>query len=374
MRLQRYLNERIQNPPMMPLKYLKTTLKKLGKIGKQVYDALKVIKKYRDDDDAYEFVKEATQDLDLEQIEYPLQKINKEFISDSTAYAWDIGELLRTKDDGLFDTIFKNMISRLTNGWDEVDEYIRPATKTISKTLKDNSKRMDEILKNWVEYESNPAKYKEIHKMLKSLSPMFNEFLSFYDDFKPKMITWKKSLRHDYVPEHENVEELYHTSMYSKELLKNGFQKKIPTDRIGLGGATEGVSLTSDLKIAQDIARFLKEVIMIFNGQLKYRHILDYMKREGIDPTAGPERANEPQNVIELARFYEYYLTMSKMRTNPWTMWSNEKAVKAFFRRKVSDVAILKCKVDMTNAQVKFVKGEREYRVPPEAIISCRKL
>jgi hypothetical protein len=161
--------------------------------------------------------------------------------------------------------------------------------------------------------------------------------------------------------------------MYSKEILRKGFQKNIPVDRIGLGGATKGISMTSDLKIAMDISRFLKEVIMIFKGKLKYRHIVDWMNREGIDPKKWTYK-KEPENVLELAKFYEYYLWMSKIRTVPVTMWSDSKAVKSFARRKASDVAILKCKVNMKHPDIEYHKGEREFRVPPEAVLECKKI
>ena len=162
--------------------------------------------------------------------------------------------------------------------------------------------------------------------------------------------------------------------MYAKEILKDGFQKKMPKERMGLGGAVKGISLTSDLKIAHDIARFFKEVIMIYKGKLKYRHLADWMRREGIDPKKWPMK-KEPETVFDLARFYEYYLWMSKIRTVPVTgTWDVKKSLKAISRRKESDVAILKCKVDMSNPEIEYVKGEREFRVPPEAIIGCKKL
>jgi hypothetical protein len=378
MRLRRYLiNEKIKNPPMNPPAYFKAKLRQMDKLSKLNYPIVKFTKKYENDDDMYEFFKEATYTdtgdyLDIGQASYLFKKINEFAFSGITSLADTMGDLMRYKDDSgnTFNTIFNSLVDSLRNEYGM--ETIRSLGKDVLEKV-NNPKRLEQTLKDYMEYDPD-KKYKDAYKMIKDMKTLLNGFFSFYDGFKEKIISFKDSLRHDWNPEHDDIEELYHTTMYSKEILRKGFDKKTPKDRIGLGGATKGVSMTSDLKIAQDISRFLKEVIMIFSGKLKYRTIVDWMKREGIDPEGYRTLGREPETVVELAKFYEYYLTMSKMRTNPWTMWSDKKAVKAFFRRKVSDVAILKCKVDMTNTSIEFVKGEREYRVPPESIISCRKL
>jgi hypothetical protein len=210
--------------------------------------------------------------------------------------------------------------------------------------------------------------------VLDSAYTIVKDIRKWYEDLQAKMIEADKARFHDYKPQTEDIETLYHATMYSKEILRKGFEAKTPADRIGLGGAVKGVSMTSDLKIAKDIARFLKEVILIFEGKLKFRDIVDWMKREKIDVDEIIRGYGEPTNVLELAKFYEKYLWFSKIRDVPVTMWTDNKALKAFARRKVSDVAILKCKVNMSNPNITYVKGEREYRVPPEAITSCEKL
>lgn len=177
-------------------------------------------------------------------------------------------------------------------------------------------------------------------------------------------------------PETEDVETLYHASANARELLEKGFTEDFGQRGTGLGRPEEGViSFTYDQKIAYDIAHALKVGVMIANGELKGHTVWRWLEDEGIDPRKAAEvhgrevlKPDEPHKVWNL---YNYWLWNNKIgRGNPVFM-TNAKSLMEYLATKTKDdVGVLKAKVNMRHPGISFVKGEREFRVPPAAILS----
>ena len=157
---------------------------------------------------------------------------------------------------------------------------------------------------------------------------------------------------HQYQPETEEIETLWHATAYATEIAQSGFEAEGRGARRGVGtyGEFHGISFTHDLKIAHDISRSLKELTLIANGQVTRRHLLGWMEAEGIDPQKaasvyGQEvlTNDDPKSVGNL---YRVYLAYSPLRVDP--VFANVPEVIEQLRgRKPQDVGVIQAEVNM---------------------------
>lgn len=192
-------------------------------------------------------------------------------------------------------------------------------------------------------------------------------------------------------PTTEKVEVLYHASVAAKTLYSKGFDAKHPGAAEGLGGTTldaagqPAISFTSDLYVAKEIARVLKESVLISQGKVKWHQVLDWAQRDGtadrvLDMTHSVHvredqvKKDNPAHVLYL--FWSYLAVGEGLgkRYNPQFMIGAPTAVRAFAKRNVSDIGVLSARVDMTDPAIKYLPGEREYRVPPSAVLGMVRL
>jgi len=179
-------------------------------------------------------------------------------------------------------------------------------------------------------------------------------------------------------PQTEKLEVLYHTSIKAKTLARTGFHLG-PAEAAGLGGLTttksgkNAISFTSDLYIAKEIMRALKESILIAHGQVKRRHVLEWSAKEGFlnkvlkGYHSNAESQLNPEDPFAVFTLYRTYLTFSK-RFNP-TFFGNQRGLfKIFSRATVKDAGILVCQVDMTNPDMDYLPSMREYRIPAGSV------
>lgn len=182
-------------------------------------------------------------------------------------------------------------------------------------------------------------------------------------------------------PEHEEIELLYHTTIYTKEILKNGFSSEIPLERKGLGsfGRQDTTSFTHNLKIAIDIMRAFKEIWMIAHGHLTSSQILDWCKKENIyDEVVElrkslyggtmPNRSSSPKEIIKLYRCWSAY---SPLRTNPGIVNMDE-LLDAMKDRTIDDIGILECNVKLSKED-EYLHGENEFRVSSDKILTIKR-
>ena len=218
-------------------------------------------------------------------------------------------------------------------------------------------------------------------------------------------------------PKVKKVEVLYHASINAKGLATKGFSLTVPSENeaLGLGGSQslksgkKGISMTHDLAGALNIAKTFKELAMVANNQLTARAILGLIQREG-DPknflrvlsfrsythqfgfegghfvawkniwkpgATRPERDFlNPDSLFDTlekrANLYRAYLQTTPNRKDPFFMHiaATAKKLKGKNPRNIGVVAV---EVDMSNEDILYLAGEREFRVPPEAVIRVKK-
>lgn len=208
-----------------------------------------------------------------------------------------------------------------------------------------------------------------------------------------------------------DVEILYHATPFVREILSQGYKtKKELGDRNMLGGDTEGgISFTADIEIAREIARCLREVVMIAKGQMRMQDVIKMIKgdRDHAHPSSDeikmwplrdfihaaknnravkafsrehPELAEigfggskEPVDLYtpdQVFQMYKKYLEYTKRRYNPLFFMAD---IDSFKGLDLSNVGVLASKVDMTKA-IKYLQSMEEYRIPTTAILQTWKV
>jgi len=211
------------------------------------------------------------------------------------------------------------------------------------------------------------------------------------------------------IPESEDQEQVYHASIHARQLFQNGFAKDVP-DQEGLGGSQstkgdkKGTSFTYDLYVAKEIARTLKELTMVVQGKVTARMILDWAKRDRVAEklaeqydgyltkpyelrfeTGGwvlqdnrgnfemPDKVfNTPLKRASLYKEYLRVIGLLSKRYDPYVMHLN-RVVPVLAKANIQNIGVVVATVDMTNPHIEHKPGERELRIPPEAIISVDK-
>ena len=253
---------------------------------------------------------------------------------------------------------------------------------------------------NWIaqtleEYEMEYGGYPVVVKRadLVRFDKIVKETVKLPEDLKDAVVrlrhmaaaAWQHYSDKSWKPESEKVETLYHASVDAKRIYQRGaFDPKIPEGK-GLGGATNdkknnpAISFTSDLYVAKEIARTLKEAIMIARREVSAADILDWSQRHGViddvkrtfESTYGLIDSKKTEHVMQLFRLY---LTFHKTRYNPVFFGDMDRLMREFKKLKTSDVGVLKCQVDMTDPAISYHPAEHEYRVQPASVVSVDKL
>ncbi len=185
-------------------------------------------------------------------------------------------------------------------------------------------------------------------------------------------------------PPSEDVETLYHATTNARELARTGFRLDDDVTPDGIGGTTRtksgkhAISFRHDLHIAQQVARCLKEAILIARGEVTASDIFEWSKRDGIADkvmslykglrNGDPRATRDPVMAFEL---YRCYLTQGK-RYNPLFFGDVERMVELWKTKNPRDVGVLACEVDMKNPDTDYLYSMHEYRVPAVAVKSVR--
>ncbi len=195
-------------------------------------------------------------------------------------------------------------------------------------------------------------------------------------------------LRHgkEEMPKSEKVETLYHATIAADAIKAKGFDPK-PTSTKGLGGSNTdkcgnpGISFTSDLYVAKEVMRGLKEAILIANGKVRLRHILDWAERggfTGIKDTARKERwKDNPRDTFEA---YKLYMGLAGNMHNPFKRKRYDPAffgssmLKALKGENPRKVGIVVAKVNMADPCISYFRAMEEYRVHAGAVLDIVKV
>jgi len=199
-------------------------------------------------------------------------------------------------------------------------------------------------------------------------------------------------------PKPREVETLYHVTAFADEIAREGFRPVKPSseERHGLGSFGAGVgspidthiSFTHDLYYARQILRSMRELAMIANGQLRKHQLLRWMADEGIDlsrivfnlrgiPTdryGRPQLSKYPDTPEANAELYKGWLFLNEIgRENP-VFVNIERTVEALKGRSPRDVGIIQARVRMDDPTIEYLRAEHEWRVPPSAVLSVKRV
>jgi len=234
-----------------------------------------------------------------------------------------------------------------------------------------------------------------------------------------------------------DVETLYHASVNAKNLYRDGFSGNVPAESssAGLGGSTsllsgkgQGISFTYDEYVAKEIARTFKEAAMIARGQVKAKDLLRDIRKhprgkammkwyqENYMP-CGRECSMDPKDPFRFTKrvvnedyaskiksgeitdydprmlmmdavvpldevypgpegamgLYLSYLNLSERYDPKFFVGGPKGMVKRFKQVNPKDIGYIKATVNTTHPGTLHGKGEREVRVPPEAVLSVDK-
>lgn len=192
-------------------------------------------------------------------------------------------------------------------------------------------------------------------------------------------------------PPAEDVETLYHASAWAADIARDGWRRGDPTDRVadrvGLGGPwTNGlISFTYDLHYAQAVSRTMKDLVMIANQQVRVKDVLSWLRDDGVgDLDAAARNIGEgrrpndtddtPLNTYIWYRRWQRNSMFHSLRVHPLVIDNALKIVDVLRGRHVRDVGVLACQVEVGRDDVEFKSGEREYRVPVDAILETKRL
>ena len=209
--------------------------------------------------------------------------------------------------------------------------------------------------------------------------PKFDEYVRLY------LTGWDR--QDDARPSSENIETLYHTSVNARQIKAQGFSTSIVRGE-GLGGSQDdksgkpAISFTSDLYVAKEIMRALREAILVAKGQVRADHILDWSRRAGLYDDVistfrsikGPLDPKKSEHVMELYRIYLTYAADKGKRYNPLFFGDMEALMRKFKGMNPSSVGVLVCSVDMTDPNISYLASMHEYRVAPQNVISIDRL
>lgn len=228
--------------------------------------------------------------------------------------------------------------------------------------------------------------------MIKNLATSINELNELISEFAiPKLERLQQTINayHEKDLEHkgiENVETLYHASTNAKEIFKNGFKKGITTQEVeGIGGHNKdnagnfAVSFTADLYIAKEIARCLKEAVLIAQGKIDIYDLKTLAMQAGVAetidlnwPVYSKEENLEKLTINQVFDYYRFYLSYSD-RYDP-VFFDSSNLMAVLKNKSIENVGILVCKVNMTDKNIKYLESMEEFRVAPESVISIDNL
>lgn len=234
-------------------------------------------------------------------------------------------------------------------------------------------------------YESEDLSF--IQNLFKLYEEIVGEIIKLIEGLKKRVDSEKeywgyKDNRGEIPAQVSEVERLFHASVNAREIYETGFQTnytKPQSQGLGGSGHDEGfISFTYDLTYAREIARSLKEVVMIAKGEISFREIMSWFKHDGIEGEMVKfleyEKIKSPHDPYNVFLLYNWYLWNSPLRENPLYINTGRSFIEHMKTKEVKNIGIVVASVEMKKDRVQFVQREREFRVKPSAIKSLDKL
>jgi len=179
---------------------------------------------------------------------------------------------------------------------------------------------------------------------------------------------------HSYRPEHTEEEKMYHVSAFASEISKNGFGAEPPVDRTGVGnyGRIKEISMTHNYTIAQGILRTFNELWKIVHDVLSLDTIKLWFVAEDIPFPSSTDVEMSQDHIKYNIDVYQFYLSNSKKRYNPMIV-NIDKLAEILKYRKLSDIGILQCQVNMTGKE-EYLWSEQEFRILPNQVNAVKRI
>jgi len=395
-----FFQEAINVPPHLPGKWFRDILAKAEQIEARLKDAKQIVKqanKYEKEyGNNYRFIEDLWDD-----IPYELRSLLEE---EKFYYRQPISDRIKEwfktqKIEGLAPHTLKHFRNRIDayQEWRRVPDFMKRYSEIFKKEK--YYQELYEVLKDsdiGEEALQTIKKSEEIFKAIYDYIILAREIHNNNEAFKERedIHAQKYYGGEEVKPKHSQFEILYHATPFVKEILASGFKTKEEIGREVLGGATEGISFTADIKIAKAIAEAIITVIRIAKGELKIPDIMRMFKSEKISL----QKSNWPLD-------YRQYLMRKKVggskdyftgeieepfgsrihddpRHHVFELYrnmlirSNLKYDPLFFGVRVNDfenldqnnAGIIAAKIDMSKV-VRYLISMEEFRVPKEAIL-----
>jgi hypothetical protein len=239
-----------------------------------------------------------------------------------------------------------------------------------------------ELEKSWQENYSEELPLNKL-KLVERILESFLDMAKVLDNVSKKLALTTQGLK-----TYSGIQTLYHTSINADVIAKNGFDPKGPPGTEGLGGSQKdsagnpSTSFTSDLYVAKEIMRTLREVILIANGKLTYEQIWAMAAQIGVvDEVLKTYKAingnklnkGNPVNVFNFYRFYLSHASQIQKRYDP-VFFDTHGLIPKLKGKNEQDVGILVCSVDMNDQNILYLPSMAEYRVPVRSIKSINKV
>jgi hypothetical protein len=277
---------------------------------------------------------------------------------------------------------------------ESVEDYLKYQLDSTDLTLNDLIEKAPELI-NKNSLDINPVDFSNVLRYLQyafELKPYF----SIIDRIERLQVIGKSwaaqragqdkfySDGTPYIPESNSIENLYHVSLYSDDLLKEGFKKEVPKpeERYGLGayGKADKVSFTTELRVATEIARYFKESWLILHGHYRWPQVLamiqkDMHKISIKDLIKGTfyylSHKIDTTNPVDVYHLYDRALSIGelKFRSNP--LVADHDRFVEILQKMPSDksIGIIQAEVNMKSKSIEFVPGLSEVRAAPADII-----
>lgn len=288
-----------------------------------------------------------------------------------------------------------------------VEDTINKLSKILSSGALESKNQ--EYFGSYMDYQEglHPETLKGLWDLMHSRDQIKNLFEVYGKRFQSET-----AARFDKPLQTEKREKLFHASINAGKLYREGFLAQIP-EQSGIGGSQsaggrkKGTSFTYDFYVAKEIARTLKELALIAQQKIDARQIIDWARRcnclqatwdsfvrlDGslISPFQHfgfiekgrllfkfKGRYYDVREVfdtpLKVAALYKRYLQENQdRRYDPFVMGLST-LINKLRHINLKDIGVVVATVDMTNPSIVHLGGERELRVPPEAILSVDRL
>ena len=264
----------------------------------------------------------------------------------------------------------------------EIERMLRSMLKLISTELsysETHEERYSYYLRYPDENISDGKLYFAILKLPQELEEILKEIKYYLPALEENARVFTSNMygKEDDPPKSESEEFLYHTTINADKIFSTGFSRQnVKTE--GLGGSQEtrsgkkSISFTYDLFVAKEIARCLKEAILIAKGKVDGYDILEWStnQEEILQSMTEIYHKFDLSTAKDSFNLYRIYLALNKNRYDPLFFGSAQEFISIFGTKNQQDVGIIKAKIDMTNQDIAYFQAMKEYRVPPEAVIS----